>query len=70
MPITSIVDKIYPFEVLILKNIGGLKEDSKAKANQIRTIDKNRIRKVIGSLSENLIVKIEEAIKIHLDIAG
>ena len=43
VPITSSTDKIYPFEVLLLAGEGGLKNESKVKANQIRTIDKLRL---------------------------
>ena len=45
IPVTSKkVDKIYPFEVLIEKKYG-LDKNSKAKTNQIRTIDKKRVIK-------------------------
>jgi mRNA interferase MazF len=52
--------------VLIPKGGANLKESSKAKANQIRTIDKNRVSGVIGFLPNSSIAKIESAIKIHL----
>jgi len=68
VPLTTSTEKIYPFEVMIRKNTGNLKEDSKAKANQIRTIDKKRIGEKIGNLPENIIDDITKAIKIHLNI--
>jgi mRNA interferase MazF len=68
VPLTTSTEKIYPFEVLIEKNIGNLKEDSKAKANQIRTVDKIRIGEKIGNLPENILYDIIKAIKIHLNI--
>lgn len=68
VPVTTSIEKIYPFEVMLRKNVSGLKEDSKVKANQIRTIDKKRIKKVVGRISEKLMDQIEEAIKIHLDM--
>jgi mRNA interferase MazF len=66
VPITASTRRIYPFEVLIPKGGANLKESSKAKANQIRTIDKNRVSGVIGFLPNSSIAKIESAIKIHL----
>lgn len=68
IPITSSVDKVYPFEVLLEKGAGGLDKDSKAKCNQIRSIDKKRLHKYIGTLKEDKIKELEEAILIHLDI--
>lgn len=68
IPVTKSKDRIYPFEVFIPKGIGNLKNDSKAKANQIRTIDKKRITGVVGELPKEWLLKIEGAIKIHLYI--
>jgi mRNA interferase MazF len=45
LPITSTISKVYPFEVILHKGEGNHANDSKAKANQIRTIDKQRIGK-------------------------
>jgi mRNA interferase MazF len=66
LPITSSTDKIYPFEVKIPKGTGSLDLDSKVKANQIRTIDKKRLINLIGLLSNNILIQLEEAVKIHL----
>lgn len=51
LPITSKnINKIYPFEVLLKKGSANLPKNSKAKADQIRTLDKSRIVKVISTL--------------------
>ncbi len=68
LPITSSTDKLYPFETFIHKGIGGLTVDSKAKSNQIRTIDKKRIKSLLGILPKNILQDVENAIKIHLDL--
>lgn len=68
LPITSSTEKIYPFEVLLVKNEGGLANDSKVKANQIRTIDKQRLQSKIGTVAISKMAEIEKAILIHLDI--
>ena len=68
LPITSSTEKIYPFEVFLSKGEGNLTADSKAKANQIRTIDKLRLKKRFGRISEEKINEIEKAILIHLEI--
>jgi mRNA interferase MazF len=68
LPITSNVEKIYPFEVLIKAKESGLKTDSKIKANQIRTLDKVRIGKKIGELPLDKIKAVNISIMIHLGI--
>ena len=68
LPITSSTEKNYPFEVFLSKSEGNLTADSKAKANQIRTIDKLRLKKRFGKISEEKINEIEKAILIHLEI--
>lgn len=67
-PITSQkIDYIRPFDAFI-KKTGGLDKDSKAVLNQIRSIDKRRLVKKIGSLDENTLGKVDEALKISLGL--
>lgn len=68
IPLSSKTDKIYPFEVLVKKEDSGLKLDSKVKANQIRSIDKSRVIKLVGTLPDDIMEGVEAAIKIHLAI--
>lgn len=48
LPVTSSVEKIYHFEVFIPRGMTTILDDSKAKANQIRTVDKKRIKNLMG----------------------
>lgn len=68
VPITSTTEKIYPFEVFLPQGEGHLTNDSKAKANQIRTIDKLRLKRRLGKISGSKLKEIEKAILIHLEI--
>jgi len=68
LPVTSNTAKIYPFEVRLETNEGGLRNESKVKANQIRTIDKSRLGTKIGHLNSTKMKAVELAILIHLDI--
>ena len=69
LPITSKnLKRIYPFEVFLEKRSGNLPKNSKAKADQIRTLDKARLVKEIGKLDQKEIDEIEKAIKIHLGL--
>lgn len=71
IPITSNVDNVYPFEVLLNIHESGLSKISKAQCHQIRTISKNRIsnRKIQGVLSHLILSKINSALKLHLDLS-
>ena len=71
LPLTSQVKVIRPFEVLLPAGVGGLKIDSKAKANQIRSVDKQRLSaSPLGvAIDATILQRINKAIKIHLDIA-
>ena len=67
LPITSSnLTKIYPFEVFLPKGSGDLPKDSKIKADQIRTLDKARILRLIGRLGTTEIAQIETAMRVHL----
>ncbi len=69
IPITSKIGKLYPFEAFIPKGTANLSEDSKAKGNQIRTVDKKRIKDIIGTIPADILREIEMAVKIHLDLS-
>ena len=67
LPITSKnLRKIYPFEVFLGKGEASLPKNSKVKADQIRTLDKSRLVKFIGTLDGNQIEQIDKATRIHL----
>jgi mRNA interferase MazF len=68
LPITSATSKVFPFEVFISKDTSGLGYDSKIKANQIRTIDKQRLNKNISKIPLFKVKEVEKAILIHLGI--
>ena len=66
-PITSkIYEKEYPTNVFIRQDDSVLNTDSTVLLNQIRTIDKRRIVKKLGSLDIFLMNKMDLAIKICL----
>jgi len=68
IPITSKTKRIYPFETFLSHQETHLPRDSKAKSNQIRTIDKKRLIKLLVKLSSEKIAEVEQAILIHLGI--
>jgi mRNA interferase MazF len=56
-PITSSTGKIYPFEVFLTRGSGGLDKDSKIMLDQIRSVDKRRLIKKIGSVQRETVVR-------------
>jgi len=68
VPITSNTDHIYPFQVLLPAEETGLTIDSKAQAEQVRSVAVERIGDVVGSLTFELAAQLDEALRIHLDL--
>jgi len=68
IPITSKTEKIYPFETFLSTQETNLPQDSKAKSNQIRTVDKRRLTKPVGKISTQKLEEVRQAILIHLEI--
>lgn len=68
LPITSNTARVYPFEVLLPATATGLPVDSKARAQQIRTIAKERLQgsQHIGAVGPDTMQRIEAAIRLHL----
>lgn len=67
LPITSNTEKVYPFEVKLAAKLSGLPKDSKALAQQIRTIAKVRLMADrAGQLNNESMKAVERAIKLHL----
>jgi mRNA interferase MazF len=54
--------------VYLAKGTGNLPKNSKVKADQIRTLDKSRLVKLIGELGITEIKAITKALKIHLEL--
>jgi mRNA interferase MazF len=64
VPLTSKTDRLYPSEALVI--FKGKK--SKAMADQLATVSKTRLFSRAGILSVEDMRKVEEALKVQLDI--
>lgn len=64
IPLTSRIDRLYPSEAIV--DFEG--KESKAMADQLATVSKSRLFKRAGILSGEDMHKVEEAVKIQLDI--
>lgn len=65
VPLTSNIDRLYPSEAYVVLN----GRQSKAMTDQLTTISKTRLLNMTGRLSDIDMKKIEQAIKVQLDLA-
>jgi len=68
VPITSNVREIYPFQAMLPAQDTGLDVDSKAQAEQVRSVAIERVGPVIGTVPFQLMVQLDEALRIHLSL--
>jgi len=66
LPITSNTRRIYPFQVRLPAAATGLRQDSKAQAEQIRSVAVERLRERIGLVPPRIMLNIDEALRLHL----
>ena len=68
VPVTSSTGRVYPFQVLLPAPQTGLPRDSKAQAEQVRSISVERVSKRVGQLPAALIAELDQALRIHLSL--
>jgi mRNA interferase MazF len=68
VPVTSNTARIYPFQVLLPATQTGLPQDSKAQAEQVRSVAVERVGKRVGLLPAMLISELDRALRIHLSL--
>ena len=66
VPVTSNTTRVYPFQVLLPAIVTGLAVDSKAQAEQVRSIDVGRVGRRIGLMTSELQADLDEALRLHL----
>src|SRR5215469_1554846 len=68
VPVTSNITRVYPFQVLLPANQTGLPRDSKAQAEQIRSVSVERVGKRLGQLPAALVVELDRALRVQLGL--
>lgn len=66
VPVTSNTDRVHPFQVLLPASATGLTVDSKAQAEQVRSVAVERLGRRIGMLDAELQSDLDEALRLHL----
>lgn len=67
-PMTSNVSRVYPFQVFVAADEGGLQSDSKVQAEQVRSVSVDRIGRTLGSIPAPLMLSVDEALRLHLSL--
>ena len=68
VPVTSSTGRVYPFQVLLPARQTGLRRDSKAQAEQVRSIAVERVGQRVGQLPAALIAELDQALRVHLNL--
>lgn len=66
VPVTSNIDRVHPFQVPLPAATTGLSVDSKAHAEQVRSIAVERIGRRVGLMTADLQADLDEALRLHL----
>jgi mRNA interferase MazF len=66
IPVTSNTARVYPFQVLLRAADTGLDQDSKAQAEQIRSVAVERVGGLVGVVPTHLLPSLDEALRLHL----
>lgn len=68
VPVTSNVERIYPFQVFLRAADCGLRRDSKAQAEQVRSVAVQRVGRRLGELPASTMSELDDALRLHLDL--
>jgi len=68
VPMTTNVERVYPFQVLVTARSSELDHDSKAQAEQVRTVSLARVGERLGSIPVPLMLELDEALRLHLSL--
>lgn len=66
VPVTTNTARLYPFQVLLQAAATGLDRDSKAQAEQVRSVAVERLGRLVGVLPPQLLSDLDEALRLHL----
>ncbi|WP_369134660.1 type II toxin-antitoxin system PemK/MazF family toxin [Modestobacter sp. I12A-02662] len=68
VPVTSNVARIFPFQTFLPAARTGLRTDSKAQAEQLRSVAAERIGPALGQVPADLMSELDDALRVHLQL--
>ncbi len=66
VPLTTNTRNLYDFQVLLPATATGLNEDSKAQAEQVRSVSADRVGRRLGNVPAPLMARLDAALRLHL----
>jgi mRNA interferase MazF len=66
VPVTSNAGRVYPFQVLLPHATSGLRVDSKAQAEQVRSVSVDRLGGALGRVTADVMAQVDTALRLHL----
>lgn len=66
VPVTTNITRVYPFQVLLPAASTGLPQDSKAQAEQVRSVAVERVGRRLGALTPTQLMEVDDALRLHL----
>ncbi len=68
VPVTSNVARVFAFQTLLSESVTGLRMDSKAQCEQVRSVSVERIGSVLGHVPAADMADLDDALRIHLQL--
>ena len=68
VPVTSNTNRIFSFQTLPPAQETGLRQDSKAQAEQVRSISAERLGAVLGRAPADVMARLDDALRLHLQL--
>jgi mRNA interferase MazF len=68
VPVTSNISRVFAFQTLLPAELTGLRVDSKAQAEQIRSVAVGRVGPLEGQVPPELMAELDEAMRLHLGL--
>ena len=69
IPVTSNTDRIFPFQTFLAAAATDLRQDSKAQAEQVRSIAVERLGAVLGRAPADVMAHLDDALRLHLQLS-
>jgi mRNA interferase MazF len=66
VPVSSNLRRVYPFQLLLPAMETGLRTDSKALAEQVRSVDAQRLSSHIATVPPRIMADLGDALRLHL----
>ena len=68
VPVTSNVARLFPFQAFLPADATGLHVDSKAQAEQVRSLAVERVGPALGRVPPQVMAEVDAALRLHLQL--